>query len=116
LEEKEEYIVNITPEAESFYYKLLENLYSTHTEISASKKGDEILDLAHSLKYQPKSGRIEEQLKYLDKQHRFLVYNLTPRKTIKIIYFIDEAEKIVFVTDFFPCLMNPDSMMQFRGE
>jgi hypothetical protein len=51
-------------------------------------------------------GTKEEILKNLGKSHKFILYYYTPRKAIKIIYFIDEQTKIVYVTDFFPCQMD----------
>lgn len=107
MEEQESYLVEITPEAEQYYLNLLSHLYQTHSSESADEKSAEILDLALSLSDFPNRGRKEDELEYLGKEHQFLVYSLTNRKTVKIIYFIEELAKKVYVTDFFATEMNP---------
>jgi hypothetical protein len=103
LEEKQGYIVKITPEAEFYYFEVLRYFYSHHSTQSAARKSDELLNEAISLESNPTRGRIEEKLSFLDRTHRFILYYYTKRKAIKIIYFIDEPAKTVYVTDLFPC-------------
>ena len=62
MEEEQRYVVEITPEAEIYYLQLLEYLYQTHSEDSASKKADEVLDKAMSLDKNPYRGRVVDQL------------------------------------------------------
>lgn len=102
MEEGLAYQVEITPQAEAYFIELLDYLYKHHSPESADKKTEEILQMAVSLRKLPYRGRIEDQLINLDKQHRFLVYPYTSRKSVKIIYFIEEILKTVYVTDFFP--------------
>ena len=106
MEEKSGYTVKITPEAELFYIEVLEYFYSHHSEKSADKKSNELIEQATSLESNPSRGRIEEYLRFLGKEHRYLLYYYTSRKAIKIIYFVDESAKTVYVTDFFPCEMS----------
>ena len=106
MEKPQHFIVEITPQAEQHYWELLLYLYQTHSVDSAEHKSDEILNLALSLDNNPYRGRIENQLEYLNKSHRFLVYFITNRKTVKIIYFVEN--NIVYVTDFFTTEMDPD--------
>ncbi len=106
MEEKSGYIVEITPEAEIYYLQLSEYLYQTHSEQNAARKADEILDRAMSLNKNPYRGRVEDKLTFLDIEHRFLLYQYTSRNSIKIIYFIDESSRKVYVTDFFGTEMN----------
>jgi len=106
VEEESGYIVDITPEAEIYYLQFLEYLYKTHSRDSAERKADELLDMAMKLDKNPYRGRIEDNLAFLKKEHRFLVYKYTSRKTVKIIYFIDESAKKVYVTDFFGTEMD----------
>lgn len=108
MEEGTSYLVEITSKAEQYYWKLLAHMYETHNVESASKKADEILKLAMSLDINPHRGKLEEELASFNKEFRSLVYHITKRKTIKIIYFIDEPIHKVYVTDFFATLMNPD--------
>ncbi|HAH25151.1 MAG TPA: hypothetical protein DCL77_15570 [Prolixibacteraceae bacterium] len=106
MEEATKYIVEITPEAELFYYEILMYFYKYHSKRSGDRKSIELLNLAISLEINPQMGTQEENLKNLGKSHKFILYYYTPRKAIKIIYFIDEQKKIVYVTDFFPCQMD----------
>lgn len=106
MEEQTSYLVEITPEAELYYFNLLECLYKTHTSESASNKANEILEMATSLDKNPHRGSHERKLDFLGKEHRFLLYEITSRKQVKIIYFIDDLSKIVYVTDFFGTEMD----------
>lgn len=106
MEETTVYTVEITPEAEFYYFENLKYFYKYHSEQIALKKSAELLDLAISLEINPQRGTLEEKLKCLEKKHKFILYYYTLRKAIKIIYFIDEPKKIVYVTDFFPCQMD----------
>ncbi len=93
----------ITPEAEGYYYEILEYLYKHHSEASADRKSEELVGKAIALENNPLIGREEENLKLLGRKHRYILYYYTKIKAIKIIYFVDEASKVVYVTDFFPC-------------
>ena len=108
MEEQKGYIVKITSKAEQYYWDLLAHLYETHSIESANKKSDDILKLAMSLKDNPERGCLEEDLAHYEKGFRALIYHVTKRNTIKIIYFIDEAKKTVYVTDFFPTRQDPN--------
>jgi mRNA-degrading endonuclease RelE of RelBE toxin-antitoxin system len=114
LEEKSQYTVEITPEAESFYNNILEYFYKHHSEESADRKSNELIELAISLEINPSRGSVEKNLKSLGKNHRFILYYYTSRNAIKIIYFTDEENKVVYVTDFFPC-ENDDKKISKRS-
>ncbi|MFN6943521.1 MAG: type II toxin-antitoxin system RelE/ParE family toxin [Cytophagaceae bacterium] len=115
MESQQSYLVEITPEAEYHYLELGEYLYQHHAPSAADKKLTEILDLAISLENRPNRGRVEEKLSLLGKDHRFLVYSYTSRKSIKVIYFVEESIKKVYVTDFFPTEMNDDKILKRTG-
>jgi len=106
VEEPTRYLVEITPEAEIYYFILLDYLFKTHSPESASVKADKILEMAMSLQQNPGRGSHERKLDFLGREHRFLLYNVTSRKQVKIIYFIDKANRIVYVTDFFATQMD----------
>jgi hypothetical protein len=108
LEERASYLVEITSKAEQYYWVLLTHLYETHSIESANKKSDEIIGLAMSLDINPHRGSLEEDLANFNKEFRSLIYPITKRKTVKVIYFIDEALNKVYVRDFFTTLMSPD--------
>ncbi len=107
MEESKSYLVEITSKAEQYYWNLLADLYENHSITSANKKSDEIMELAISLKTNPHRGSLEEDLASFNKEFRSLIYKITKRKTVKIIYFIEESTEKVYVTDFFATLMNP---------
>lgn len=108
MEEAESYVVELTPEAEMYFLQVAEFLSATHSSDRALEKSIELLDLALSLDKYPQRGSIERKLAPLGEGHRFLVYHVTSRKTIKVIYLIDEEQKKVFITDFFETEMNDD--------
>jgi len=108
LEERTSYLVEITSKAEQYYWKLLAHIYENHSVERASKKSDEIIELAMSLNVNPHRGSLEEDLASFNKEFRSLIYHITKRKTVKIIYFIEESTGKVYITDFFATLMNPD--------
>jgi hypothetical protein len=103
LEREQVYKVAITIEAESYYRYVMEYFYKHHSEASADKKSAELLELAIGLGKNPLIGRIEDNLRSIGRNHRFILYYYTTLKAIKIIYLINEKEKTVYITDFFPC-------------
>lgn len=103
MEREPDYTVEITPEAEGYYYDILDYLYKHHSEESADRKSKALLDMAVALESNPFIGRKEDNLEFLECEHRYILYNYTKIKAIKIIYFIDEKNKTVYITDFFPC-------------
>lgn len=112
METAKGYVVEITPQAERFYFELLDYIFSTHHPDSASRKADEILALAISLIHNPYRGTLEQRLESLGKVHRFLLYEITRSKEVKIIYFVDEINQKVFVTDFFGTRQDAKKLSQ----
>lgn len=101
MEEGKIYLVEITPEAENYFLQVTDYLYTTHTPTQAAIKSDELLEMAMSLSRLPRRGSKEERLAFLDKEYRYLVYRVTSRRTIKILYVIEDEVGKVYVTDFF---------------
>ncbi|MBI9069112.1 MAG: hypothetical protein JEZ09_17585 [Salinivirgaceae bacterium] len=66
MERKPSYTVDISPEAEDYYYEVLEYFYKHHSESSADRKSQDLLSKAIALESNPLIGRIEENLKFLD--------------------------------------------------
>lgn len=64
MESKSSYSVEITPEAENYYYEVLAYFYNHHSESIADRKSLELLDKSIALKYNPLIGRIEDNLKF----------------------------------------------------
>ncbi|WP_299892569.1 hypothetical protein, partial [uncultured Lacinutrix sp.] len=63
---------------------------------------------AMSLEVNPYRGTLEEDLAHYNKTFRSLIYPITKRNTIKIVYFIEVSEQKVYVTDFFATQMHPN--------
>lgn len=73
----------------------------------AAKIKNSIFDATRTLKHQPYSGQIEENLISLKENHRYIVQG-----NYKIIYIL--TENSVFITDVFDCRQNPKKMKRFR--
>ncbi|MBN8578571.1 MAG: hypothetical protein J0L66_16630 [Cytophagales bacterium] len=80
METGKNFVVEITPEAEGYFLQAIEYLYQTHTQSQASNKSEELLEMAMSLSRLPRRGSIEPKLKFLNEEHRYLVYRVTGRK------------------------------------
>lgn len=104
MENRKEYQVILTLQGKANFKLIWESLYETHSISSAEKKIDELYTLTLSLSRMPKRGNVEKLLNYIDKEYRYLIYSITKRKLVKILYRI-EGDK-VFIIDFFPCQMD----------
>ena len=112
MENKEEsqYEVIITDPAEIAFYEILEYLYGNYEIDRAEEIANALRDAAKSLHYQPERGTIESNLKNEKEDYRFILYKRTSRSEIKLIYYIDESSKRVYVTDFFPTEKDPEEI------
>ena len=63
MEERSGYTVEITPEAEGYYYEILDYFYKHHSESSADRKSRELLEQAIALENNPLIGKKEEKIK-----------------------------------------------------
>ena len=115
METLKEYEVEITSKGKLHYFEVLEYFYEYMSYESATKKSEELFDIAHSLKTLPERGQLELALQHLEKEHRYLLYNSTSRSTIKIIYFLDKKRDVVYITDFFPTEMNEMKIKDRNG-
>lgn len=106
MEDQTIYRVEIAPDAEQDYWDILKHFYEYHSDEGAEKKEEELMAKAISLKSHPYRGKVEERLAFLGKGHRFLLYSYTKNRSIKIIYFIEEQTKTVYITNFFPTKME----------
>jgi len=55
-----------------------------------------------SLYHFPKRGAHERRLIDRDKEYRFILFKRIPYAEIKILYYLEESTKTVYVTSFFP--------------
>lgn len=112
MEKTTEYTVEITRSAKLYYFEILDQFYENSSIESASRKADELYEKAFTLNVFPERGQIEENLKDLPQSHRYILYHATSRQTVKIIYFIDQKNTMVYVTDFFPTAMDNERLMK----
>lgn len=103
------YEVILTEQGKANFKELWESLVKTHSLEQAEKKIDELYDLAMSLSHLPERGVVEEFLRESKNEYRFLVYNIVKRRTVKIIYRIEEDK--VYIIDFFPCQMSTKKLI-----
>jgi len=96
------YQVEFTPSSRYYFYEILEYLYEHYPIDRAEQLADELEGLAQSLNYHPHRGAKEKWLSSLGQDYRFVLFNRTKRAEVKIIYYIQERERKVYVTDFFP--------------
>ena len=65
---------------------------------------------ASSLSKSPSRGTREKELSHRNEGFRFILHRKSRSFEIKIIFYIKEEGKTVFVTDFFPTRMHPEKM------
>jgi mRNA-degrading endonuclease RelE of RelBE toxin-antitoxin system len=111
-EETSRYQVEYTTTADGQFYKVVDFFYRQHTLERAEQMVDELEELAQSLEYLPDRGAIEKWLENRSYEYRFLLYKRTKRADVKIIYFVDEDSKMVFVTDFFPTEKDVEELLK----
>lgn len=104
--EEIEFEVIFTSSARLFFYDLLEYLLSYYSLTRVEQISSELIDLALRLSHLYNRGTPEPELMSRSKKYRYLLYNRTGRKTIKIIYYVDYQLRLVYVTDFFPTEMD----------
>ena len=69
-----------------------------------------IVALISTLSLMPKRGTLEPNLNTYPQQFRFIIFKETRNFEIKIVYFINQSIRKVYITDFFPVLMHPDKL------
>jgi plasmid stabilization system protein ParE len=74
----------------------------------AKKITNEIVDESLKLEKNPFIGQIEELLSERVQNYRYLVHN-----NYKIIYWVDEVNKIIFVSHVFDTRQNPIKISKF---
>jgi plasmid stabilization system protein ParE len=114
VEEREtpEYQVEFTLSSKSHFYEVLEYLYEHYPLERAEQLADELEGMAQSLNHHPYRGAKEKWLLGLQHEYRFLLFDRTKRAEIKIIYYIQESEGKVYVTDFFPTEKDVNKMAE----
>jgi hypothetical protein len=109
-DEQKEFKIIITQTAEKAYLKLIDYLFYNYSSERAIEIANEILLEPLLLKKFPERGKIEPYLEHKIQVFRFLLYKRSNSATVKIVYYINESDRSVYITDFFPTEMSPSKM------
>jgi hypothetical protein len=116
-QEKNFEVIISTPALIRYQEVVLDYLSDHFSAERVAEIDDSIFDLAASLAFSPFRGTPEKYLDQLEKEFRFILFKESRSFEIKIIYFISEHDRRVFITDFFPTRMNPqDDSRKALGE
>lgn len=100
--EASKYKVEFTPTSKISFYEIVEYLYGVMTFERAEKVASDLLETALSLNTFYNRGALEQSLLGRYHEYRYLLFERSKKKYIKIIYFIDHIYRVVYTTDFFP--------------
>lgn len=106
MEDQKTYQVELTSKAKIYFLEVLEYFYEYGSLVSAERKADALYSLALTLNKLPDRGSIEPTLQGLKREYRFILFKSTSKAVIKIIYFIDKKDSVVYIPDFFPTSMD----------
>lgn len=112
--EKQGYQIVITSTAERAYFEVLDYVFEHHSLNRANEIAMELVEHPQILKKYPNLGKTEPNLKQRSENYRFILYERTKQVSVKIIYYVDEQIKTIYLTDFFPCEMHQEKMKQRR--
>lgn len=108
MAEKKVYKIIIARPAQIRYQqRVLPYIYENFSFERAIEVDENILATASTLDKKPNRGRKEKYLQEAKEAFKFVLHKETKHFEIKIIYYINEDEGIVYITDFFPTKMNP---------
>ena len=108
MDQEERYEVDVTTPARNRYQGEVLSYLIEHFSIERVMEiDDDITETVQTLSKMPERGRDEELLSGNTQRFKFILYKETRNLEIKIIYYIDQPAKKVYVTDLFPVLMNP---------
>jgi hypothetical protein len=92
--------------------RILPYIFDNFTFNRALEIDKKITEKISTLEYQPSRGSREKYLSSFREEFRFILYKENKNFELKIIYFFDETELIVYLTDFFPTKMHPQKMIK----
>lgn len=109
--EKTYYEIIVTkPARDRFQNEILSYISKSFSYRRALEIENNLKKLLLTLQVDPQRGSVEKLIRIRDPIFRFILLKETEFFEIKIIYFIEESQNIVQVTDFFPTKMNPLKM------
>ena len=109
-EEKTYKIVIASPAKSRYHQSILPYVYENFSFERAREVDENILRSVETLDKQPNRGRREKYLEEAKGDFRFILHRETKQFEIKIIYYIDEDTRSVYITDLFPTKMNPQKI------
>ncbi|MCC5919200.1 MAG: hypothetical protein LAT68_00465 [Cyclobacteriaceae bacterium] len=107
-EEKIYKIIIARPALIRYQQNVLPFIYENFSFERAVEVNENILAKANTLNKKPNRGRKEKYLEKYEEGFRFILHQETKHFEIKIIYYINEKEGKVYITEFFPTKMNPN--------
>ena len=103
-------IIITKPARDRFQTEILSYIEQNFSLIRAIEIENKLAELLLSLRINPQRGSVEKSIKGKDRIFRFILLQETKYLELKIVYFINELEKEIQVTDFFLTKMNPSKM------
>jgi hypothetical protein len=111
MAEKIRYEIIITkPARDRFQNEILSYISKNFSDPRALEVKNNLEKLLLTLQIDPQRGSIERLIRIRNHIFRFILLKETKFFEIKIIYYIEELENKVLVTDFFSTKMNPLKM------
>ena len=110
MAKEQDYQIIITSRAEQAYFEVLDYIFDNHSFQRANEIALELVEHPQILRNFPLLGQIEPNLEFKTKKYRYILYERTKVTTVKIIYFIHDTSKQIYITDFFPCEMFEQRM------
>lgn len=111
MDEIKEYQIEISlPAQKRYQYEILSYLLENFSLERSIEIDDNITKTLSSLSTFPERGKDEKYLEKHPYRFKFILHKETRNLEIKIIYYISEDQRKVYITDFFPVKMNPESL------
>ncbi len=111
MDEIKEYQIEISlPAQKRYQYEILSYLLENFSLERSIEIDDNITKTLSSLSTFPERGKNEKYLEKHRYRFKFILHKETRNLEIKIIYYISEDQGKVYITDFFPVKMNPESL------
>ncbi len=107
------YQIEFTHSANRAFYDVVEYLYDHYTVDRAEEIANSLYKKAISLQTLFYRGTHEPRLSHRSKGYRYLLFERSKRKFIKIIYYVDQKSEKIYITDFFPTEMD-DTKIEAR--
>ena len=106
-----EYQVEISlPAQKRYQYEILSYLLENFSLERSIEIDERITKTLSSLTTLPRRGKSEKYLEFHRNEFRFIIHKESRNLEVEIIYYISEKQGKVYVTDFFPVKMNPETL------